>query len=186
MLRDPNLTEEALIALYRQSGNSEWLGELLQRHTVLLLGVAMKYLKEGEAAADAVQSVFLKALTHFPAGEIQNLKGWLYILLRNHCLQLLRDQQRHLPEEALDRVAAPLENGMQMHLEKEATLQQLEVYLQSLPAEQRIVIQLFYLERRSYAEVQAATGYTFKQVKSFIQNGKRALRGRFSQNPTDS
>ncbi len=182
MPRDPNLSEEALIALYRQSGDGSWLGELLQRHTVLLLGVAMKYLKEGEAAADAVQSVFLKALTHFPAGEIQNLKGWLYILLRNHCLQLLRDQQRHLPEEALETVAAPPENEAGAHLEKEATLQQLEAYLNNLPAEQRTVLQLFYLKRMSYAEVQEATGYTFKQVKSFIQNGKRALRGRFSQN----
>ena len=109
MPRHPNLSEDALIALYRQSGEVEWLGELLQRHTVLLLGVALKYLKEGEAAADAVQSVFLKALTRFPEGEIQNLKGWLYILLRNHCLQVLRDKQRHLPEEALATIAAPAE-----------------------------------------------------------------------------
>ena len=83
------LTDEELLQRYRESGNAEWLGHLLQRYTMLMLGVALKYLKQKEQAEDAVQQVFYKTLTHLPEGEILNFKGWLYVLMRNHCLQLL-------------------------------------------------------------------------------------------------
>ena len=98
------LTDDDLLLHYRRTGDAEWLGRLLQRYTVLLLGVAMKYLKDKEAAHDAVQAVFLKALTNLPGGEIQNFKGWLYILTRNHCLQHLRDRHYTAGEEALERL----------------------------------------------------------------------------------
>ena len=63
--------------------------------------MALKYLKDKVQAEDAVQQVFLKALTKMPKEEIQNFKGWLYILMRNHCLQLLRDKLPHSDESAL-------------------------------------------------------------------------------------
>ncbi|RYD53026.1 MAG: sigma-70 family RNA polymerase sigma factor [Sphingobacteriales bacterium] len=174
---DAHLTEDELLQQFRKTGDTYWLGQVLQMHTVLLLGVAMKYLKEAESAADAVQTVFLKALTHFPQDEMRNVKGWLYILVRNYCLQLLREKVYHAPVEAIDTSPAiDPETPDEAAWEKEYTLQQLEAGLARLPAEQRTVIDLFYLQRKSYAEVQSLTGYTFGQVKSYIQNGKRALR----------
>ena len=38
--------------------DNKLLGALLQRYTMLLLGVCMKYLKNEEAAKDAIQQVF--------------------------------------------------------------------------------------------------------------------------------
>jgi DNA-directed RNA polymerase specialized sigma24 family protein len=35
---------------------------------------------------------------------------------------------------------------------------------------------LFYLQQRSYADVSDLTGYDFKQVKSYLQNGRRNLK----------
>ena len=35
---------------------------------------------------------------------------------------------------------------------------------------------LFYLKKYSYEQIIAQTGYTFMQVKSYIQNGKRNLK----------
>ena len=48
--------------------------------------------------------------------------------------------------------------------------------MQNLNQEQRTCIQLFYLKEKCYEEVSAMTGYTMKQVKSYIQNGKRNLK----------
>jgi DNA-directed RNA polymerase specialized sigma24 family protein len=58
-----NLSDEELLAAYKASGDNHWLGHLLQRYTGLLLGVALKYLKNKTLAEDAVQQVFMKALT---------------------------------------------------------------------------------------------------------------------------
>ncbi|HLK96956.1 MAG TPA: sigma-70 family RNA polymerase sigma factor, partial [Hymenobacter sp.] len=52
----------------------------------------------------------------------------------------------------------------------------LEACLQTLPTEQRTCLTLFYLEQKSYADVALITGYDSKQVKSYLQNGRRNLK----------
>ncbi len=171
-----NHSDEDLLLKYRSTGNNDWLGLLLQRYTMLLLGVAMKYLKDKEQAEDAVQQIFLKALTHLPAGEIQNFKGWLYILMRNHCLQQLRDKTYHAGEEALGRVPQQETTDKAELWQQEQTLEQMTQLLKDLPAEQQQSIDLFYLKKLSYKEITDKTGFSFQQVKSYIQNGKRNLK----------
>lgn len=170
-----NLSDEELLRRYRHSGDNNWLGNLLQRYTLLLLGVAMKYLKDKEQAQDAVQQIFLKALTHLPQGEIQNFKGWLYILMRNHCLQQLRDKTHHAPEETLQYIPAgdDVRDELIFH---DYSLEQMTAALEELAADQKSCVSMFYLQRCSYQDITNATGFTFAQVKSHIQNGKRNLR----------
>ena len=173
--RHNELSDEALLAAYHADGDTQWLGYVLQRYTALLLGVALKYLKEKQHAEDAVQQVFLKVLTHLPQEEILNFKGWLYILMRNHCLQQLRDRNHYVDEAALAYLpATPSDTeDIQWH---EHTLAQLDAALKELNAEQKTTIDLFYLKKCSYEQIIAQTGYTFMQVKSYIQNGKRNLK----------
>ena len=168
-------SDEELLRLYRRTGDNAWLGQLLQRYTLLLLGVAMKYLKDKEAAEDAVQQIFLKTLTHLPAEEIGNFKGWLYILIRNHCLQQLRNKMYLSSEDALQIIAAEPDNTEALN-EREISLEELQKALRQIPEQQRICVDAFYLQHKSYQVIMAETGYTFGQVKSFIQNGKRNLK----------
>ncbi|MDR3680483.1 MAG: sigma-70 family RNA polymerase sigma factor [Flavipsychrobacter sp.] len=169
-----SLSDEELLQLHRTSSDNYWLGQLLQRYTLLLLGVAMKYLKDKEQAQDAVQQIFLKALTQLPAGEIQNFKGWLYILMRNHCLQLLRhagtvraDHLEYVPDSIDEPDDIPWKNY---------SVEELSAALADLQHEQKICIVLFYLQQKSYQQIMEHTSYTFAQVKSYIQNGKRNLK----------
>lgn len=171
--RHTTLTDDELLLAYRRSGNNQWLGYLLQRYVLLLLGVALKYLKDKELAQDAVQQVFLKTLTHLPQGEIQNFKGWLYILMRNHCLQALRD--RRYPTEVPENIPA-LPDERDELLWKDYTLEQMNAALEELNPEQRTCVTLFYLQKLSYQQIIEQTGLTFTQVKSYIQNGKRNLK----------
>ena len=56
-----HIDDTELLQRFYADKDNEWLGILLQRYTMLLLGVCMKYLKNEEEAKDAVQQVFLKA-----------------------------------------------------------------------------------------------------------------------------
>ncbi len=170
-----HLSDEELLHAYRRSGDNVWLGHLLQRYTTLLLGVGLKYLKDKALAEDAVQQVFMKALTHLPQEEILNFKGWLYILMRNHCLQQLRDKTRIADDKALDYVADK-ETDREEEQMLEHTLTQMTEAIELLNEEQRQTIVLFYLKKLSYEQIIAQTGFTFMQVKSYIQNGKRNLK----------
>jgi RNA polymerase sigma-70 factor (ECF subfamily) len=169
------LSDEDLLVRFRTTGNNEWLGTLLQRYTMLLLGVAMKYMKEKALAEDAVQQVFLKALTSMPEGPILNFKGWLYILTRNHCLQQLRDRHQTANEIALEFLSNDTDER-QEQMELDLSLGYLHEALAQLGAEQQTTITLFYLQKHSYEQIIAKTGFTFMQVKSHIQNGKRNLK----------
>ena len=155
------------------------------RYTTLLFGVAVKYLKDKNRAEDAVQQVFEKVLTHIPQQEILNFKGWLYILMRNHCLQQLRDKAYFADETSL--LQLPVEETNQEDaLWREHTLQQMEQAIELLNEEQRKTIVLFYLKKYSYEQIIEKTGYSFMQVKSFIQNGKRNLKTILSKKQRES
>ena len=57
------MTDTELLEHYYSDKDHKWLGILLERYTLLLLGVCMKYLKNEHEAKDAVQQVYLKVLT---------------------------------------------------------------------------------------------------------------------------
>src|SRR5688572_15955898 len=107
---------------------------LLQRYTLLLLGVCMKYLKDEEEAKDAVQQIFLKVITELPKYMVDYFKSWLYMVARNHCLMKIRDDHgrnhQKLEEETFK---MPEENsGPQLHLQKDMELELMEATLQEL------------------------------------------------------
>jgi RNA polymerase sigma factor (sigma-70 family) len=171
-----NKSDEELIAHFQQSGDNQWLGLLLERHTLLLLGIAMKYLKEKAQAQDAVQQVFIKTITSFPKEPIQNFKGWLYILMRNHCFGILRNNTFHTPDEVLANLAAPETKSHEEWMSDELMRQNMHQAIESLNDEQQLCIRLFYIEERSYKEIMERTNFSFVQVKSYVQNGKRNLK----------
>ncbi len=170
-------TDQQLLELFYAHRNNELLGILLQRYTMLLLGVCMKYLKNEEAARDAVQQVFLKAITELHKYRVDYFKSWLYMVAKNYCLMQLRDKGK-IPVDISERhITAPdYWQDIQLSKQKDNLLTQMELALQQLNAEQRQCVTLFYLEKRSYQQITELTGYTLMQVKSHIQNGKRNLK----------
>lgn len=175
---NPHISDQQLLDNFYADHDNRWLGTLFQRYTLLLFGVCMKYLKNEEEARDAVQQVFLKAITELHRYPVRFFKSWLYMVGKNYCLMRLRERQgKALTEVHEDQLAD--EEGFppaQSHLEKEQRLQLLEESLEALNSEQKQCVTLFYLGRKSYHEIMEITGFTAMQVKSHIQNGKRNLR----------
>lgn len=171
-----HITDEELLARFRADGSSDWLGILLERYTMLLFGVCMKYLRQQDAARDAVQQVFLKALSEIPKYPIDNIGGWLYQVARNLCLSQLRGRKDYADDALLQFMAQPEEVPLSLLIEKERDIDRLKAELTTLKEEQRICVAAFYLEKKSYQQIAEQTGYSVKQVKSHIQNGKRNLR----------
>src|SRR6185503_14730868 len=99
--------------------DNAWLGTLLQRYTLLLLGVCMKYLKNEEEARDSVQQVFLKAITELHKYRVEYFKSWLYMVAKNHCLMKLRDRQGRMATDIKEQMAVtPAEDeGLRQHVE---------------------------------------------------------------------
>ena len=97
--------DNALLENFYASRNNAWLGILLQRYTLLLFGVCMKYLKQEDDAKDAVQQVFLKAISELHKYKVDFFKSWIYMVAKNHCLMKIRDRQGKLPAELKEEMA---------------------------------------------------------------------------------
>ena len=175
--KDNDITDSELLKRFYSDQDNRWLGILLPRYTVMLLGVCMKYLKNEEDSKDCVQQVFLKVISELPKYKVEYFKSWIYMIAKNHCLMKLRGEKNFTVEitENLLQTEEVLEEKKN-HLDKEQLLVTLEEALKELNEEQKICVQLFYLEKKSYTEITDITGYTMLQVKSHLQNGKRKLK----------
>lgn len=174
--RYEHITDSELLDLYYKDRNQEWIGILLERYTLLLLGVCMKYLKDEHEAKDCVQQIFLKVLTELPKYRVDYFKSWLYMVAKNHCLMRLRDKGSKDIKELNEKYAAETDDNLQDLSKDDKAYDFLEESINELNEEQRQCVILFYLKKKSYAEISATTGYNPLQVKSYIQNGKRNLK----------
>jgi RNA polymerase sigma-70 factor (ECF subfamily) len=127
---------------------------------------------------DAVMEVFEIILRDLQHHEVNNFKTWVYSVTKHHCLKKLRrDSMETLDvEQALRHVAvdeAPKTEAIRL----ENQLEKLQDAVTRLSEEQKQCIELFYFKQKSYKEVSDLTGYSVNEVKSYLQNGKRNLKG---------
>lgn len=177
-----SLDDNDLVAKYRQTGDNVFVGELYERYTHLVYGVCMKYLENREDSRDATVEIFVKLLDDLKKHEVDNFKGWLYSVAKNHCLMKFRKDKNRIENrpELQAELAIVMEWDTNQHLLSEDAIQQqqlsVEEAITQLPPEQKLCIQLFYMQEKSYQQVMELTGFDFNQVKSYIQNGKRNLK----------
>ncbi|MCF8215139.1 MAG: sigma-70 family RNA polymerase sigma factor [Chitinophagaceae bacterium] len=174
-------TDTELLQQFRKTADSQWLGWLFERYSLLVFGVCMKYLRNATDAQDATQHVFEKALGEVSKYEIPFFKSWIYSVAKNHCLMQLRNRSSKpgTTDELLEETSADLQTEQELKMKEllmEEQSSHLKAALNELSQEQKSCIQMFYLEKLSYHDIETKTGFSFSQVKSHIQNGKRNLR----------
>lgn len=170
-------TDEALIAEYTATLDNRLVGELYSRYADLVYGVCLKYLKHPENAQDSAVAIFEELVVKIPKHQIDNFKGWLYTLTKNHCLMRLRSGKKFT---TVNIDAELMQSEDPVHLngvwEREEHLAQLEYCMGELAMEQRQAITLFYMEGKCYNEISTITGIEWNKVRSYIQNGRRNLK----------
>lgn len=175
--RYSHIDDQQLLGFFKADKNNKWLGILLQRYTLLLFGICMKYLKNEEEAKDAVQQIYLKTITELHKYEVGFFKSWLYMVAKNHCLMKLRDKPGRVIDIKDQMIFTNDEDSnIQIHIQKDKQLELVTNSLQELNPEQKQCVTLFYLEKKTYQDIADETGYSLMQVKSYIQNGKRNLK----------
>jgi RNA polymerase sigma-70 factor (ECF subfamily) len=188
-----DLSDEELIARYQRSDDAAYVGELFERYNHMVFLVGMKYLKDPTESEDMAMLLFEKLLADLHKYQIKHFKSWLHTVVRNQCFAILEQQQRR--RQQTDAYQESLEGDVEKEVgwplipeggEREQTLQQLEAALRLLNDHQRVCLEQFYLQQKSYQEVADQTGFTLKQVKSYIQNGKRNLRKHLETPSSDS
>lgn len=179
--------EELILSLNKQSYN-DIVNEIFNRYAHILYGLCFRYFKNTEESKDAVQMIFEKVFTDIGSQKVRNLKSWLYVVAKNHCLMQIRRKQIETKEIGSESVTPILQklydeemSSQNENEESENQATKLMQCIDMLSNQQGVCINLMYLESKSYKEIAEITGYTTNEVKSFIQNGKRNLRKLLTQ-----
>jgi RNA polymerase sigma-70 factor (ECF subfamily) len=176
-LKKKQETDEELLQLFCNTGDTSLFGTLFDRYIPLTYGLCLKYLQNEEDAEDAVMQLFEELLEKVKKHEIKEFRTWLYSVAKNHCLQIIRKKNSQIEIELRPDF---MESDEILHLlnedeENDERLQALKKCLEKLPIHQKNAIKRFFFENFSYADISDSTGYPVNKVKSYIQNGKRNL-----------
>lgn len=101
---DSRLCDEALLAAYRQTGDSSLFAALVKRYERELYNYLRRYLGDAELADDVFQLAFLMVhmkCDQFEAGR--RFRPWLYAIATNAAIDAQRREKRH-KAVSLDRV----------------------------------------------------------------------------------
>ncbi|WP_301929985.1 RNA polymerase sigma factor [Ferruginibacter sp.] len=171
-------SDKELMAAFKTHDDIKYLSVLYQRYMDLVFGVCLKYFKDAERSKDAVMDIFEELNTKLKLHEVDNFKGWLHVLARNYCLMQLRSPRNLKTSEwnADFMQSAEVTHLQNEAFEKETSFKYLEACMETLPADQKQSIELFYLQKKCYNEIAVITGFEWNKVRSFIQNGKRNLK----------
>jgi len=178
-----SLSDEELISKYRFSHDNSYLGELFLRYLPYVFGVALGVLKNQKEAEDLTMTVFHKIASDLKRIEVKDFSPWLYMLTKNLCSIEFKkknagsnESKNILIEELASKDDSSLFINATETKEVKIDANNLRLAINTLNESQKVCIDLFYMQNKSYQEVANATGFSLNQVKTNIQNGKRLLK----------
>lgn len=172
-----------------KNGDTEAFSDLVLKYEGKFINYAFKMLRDENAAQDAAQEAFLRAFR-----KINTFSGnsafstWLYAILNNICLDILRKKKRTGEENHVsinqengddDEYEIQIEDtsaGPYESLQKKTAYEALYRALDELSEEHREVLVMRDLNGLEYDEIAKITNTTLGTVKSRISRGRINLR----------
>lgn len=175
--------DEITVIRKAQQGNIAAFNQLVMAYQGTAYGVAYRIMGAEDTAADACQDSFLKAFKALKQYRGGSFKSWLLRIVTNTCYDQLRYKKRR-PATSLEDFDGDAE---ETHLRDAAQLPEdkvlqgelhdlIQVGLNNLPDDQRIVIVLSDIQGFAYQEIADIIGQPLGTVKSRLNRGRRRLR----------
>ncbi|MET8943356.1 sigma-70 family RNA polymerase sigma factor [Streptomyces sp. NPDC004542] len=170
-------TDDALLAVRAAEGDEDAFAVLVRRHAPALIRLATRLLTTPAEAEDAVQDAFLSAWRRLPEFQGQASFGtWMYRIVTNRCLNVLRSRRPVAPLEAAGEVpAAEHTTSPERLTEARDAVRELREALDLLSAEQRACWVLRELDGRSYEFIADAVGISQQAVRARVFRARRCL-----------
>lgn len=176
----PDVLADADLITLAADGCREGLAVLYERHSPMLLAMALKILRNRPDAEEVVQEVFVYAWRR--AGDYDRTRAavssWLVLIVRSRCLDRLRSSQRMDAMLAVVGREAPDAVGPKSYskiLERQRA-SRLHDALSRLPQAQREVLEYSFFGGLTQREVAELTGIPLGTVKTRTLLAMQKLR----------
>lgn len=161
-----------LVERFRRFHDRSAFDHLVERHQGWVRGVCGRILRSDELARDAAQEVFARAFSHLTDWRGDNFPGWLKAITVNCALTIVEREKRWAPLDQVPEMPAPALDPEQLLLSAQRA-EQTRALIARLPDKQRLVFVMRHIDGCSYQDIARLTGFTDKEVKSFLQNARR-------------
>jgi RNA polymerase sigma-70 factor (ECF subfamily) len=157
--------------------------DLVLAHLDAAYNLARWLTGDAATAEDAIQEASLRAFRFFDQMEGPRPKAWFMAIVRNACLDALRERRLRSNEEAYDEdVHSTLDAARNAYespesaLERQDDAREVHARLAALPVEYREVVVLRELEGLSYKEIALVVGVPIGTVMSRLARGRDLLQ----------
>jgi len=156
--------------------NKQDLTEIYDRYSPDIFRYACRFLDDNELAEDCVADTFHRFLIAVRGGtSFENIRAYLYRVAHNW----ITDHYRRHPPPSIslsDEFHSDPEGNPSHLVAEELDRQRVRAALLMLPAEQRQVIELRFMEDWSHAEVSHALGKSVEATRALQYRAVEALR----------
>lgn len=173
------LDEEVLTRLSNEDPAALQL--LIETYFPILCRFAEKFLPDQSLAKDIVQEVFIKVWNNKPSFDsIMSLKGYLFTLTRNGCLNMIRSRERqenrHMTAAAKDPSTV---DPILADIVRAEYIAQIYQVVQTLPPKMQEVFYLSYEEGMTVRAIAQQLNMDVKAVRNQKYKALVTLRSRF-------
>jgi RNA polymerase sigma-70 factor (ECF subfamily) len=177
---ETRLSDEALLAAYRQTGDRKLFSELVQRYERELYNYLRRYLGDAEQAEDVFQTACL--MVHLKCDQFEpgrRFRPWLYAVATNAAIDAQRREKRHravsldrnrkdvrqeeprLTEMLLSEEPSPFAEASRLE-----SGEWVQAALEELSGQMRDVVHLVYFQGLKYREAAEALNVPVGTIKS--------------------
>lgn len=169
--------EVALLAC--AAGDKSALRRIYDAESPRMIGVALRMLKRRALAEEAVQDAFVLVWRHAARFDPQRGSGltWLYAILRNRSLSILRDEKRtETSATPVTEDTASEEDDPETVMARLSDAKALHACLDRLPPQRRGLVLLAFVQGLSHGEIAGRLGLPLGSVKSWIRRSLLTLK----------
>src|SRR5438046_2709026 len=162
---EDSFEQRAIDAVKR--GDASAYDYLVSKYMKRVVSIAWGIVRNAHDAEDLAQEAFVKAfqtIGRFKPGE--PFGPWIYRIVTNLALDVIKHRQRFRHEEISDSVPATRGDRADLPAVVNELARRIDAAIESLPEMQRIVARLFLVEHFEHAEIAAMIGLTEGTVRS--------------------
>ena len=177
---DMDSIEQRAIAAVK-GGDAGSYDYLVSKYMKRVVSIAWGIVRNAHDAEDLAQEAFVKAfqtIARFKSGE--PFGPWIYRIVTNLALDVVKHRQRFRHEEIQDSLPATRGDRADLPAVANELARRIDEALESLPDMQRIVARLYLVEHFEHSEIAAMTSLSEGTVRSHLSLARAKLRARLA------
>lgn len=165
-----------------RGGNRSAYSILVRRHQKGLMRLAMRFMKDSDAAEDIVQESFIKAFERLNSFEGRaSFKSWLFQIAVNTAKNRLRD--RRGGNMNIDDVPLAVDARAESTLVHGSVAEIIQKYVDDLPLKQKTALVLRIYEDLSFKEIAEIMDCPYDTAKANYRHALMKLKDELSNQP---